>query len=98
MQVIDAGHTYELANVDGGVQTLQFIRKEEKDGKLETMIDGTTNEEVVEVLIDRLTFLNEKLYSPHNDAAINGLKAVRETLERRTADRKNRGVEGTTQA
>jgi len=97
----DAGHTYELDNVDGGVQVLQFIRKEEskeQPGKLETMINGTTNEAVLDVLIDRLNFLYEKLPDDFTKNAIMHLEAALQSLKDRTADREARSVEGTNQA
>lgn len=96
--VPDAGHTYELENVEGGMQTLQFIRKEEKDGKLETMINGTTNEAVIAVLIDRLEYLHAKLPDTYTEEAIAALRAAFDNLNKRTADRKAREVEGTSAA
>lgn len=97
MIVKDQGHTYELANLDGGFQTLQFIRKDNADenGKLITMINGTTNEEVFAVLIDRIEFLNGKMYSEYNDEALKGLKSALSALEARTAHRVSNGIEGT---
>jgi cell division protein YceG involved in septum cleavage len=98
MKVLGMGHTYELDNVESGIQTLQFIRKEEKDGKLETMINGTTNEQVIAVLIDRTKFLDEKNPSDFNKDAIQNLEAALLAFQNRTADRESRGVEGTVQA
>ena len=62
MQVITTGHKYELASFEGGpAQTLQFIEKvptAEGSKELRTVNDGTTNEEVLKVLIDRLQYLS----------------------------------------
>lgn len=57
--------------------------------------NGTTNEEVLRVLIDRIKFLNEKLSSEENFAVIDNLQRALFWLEKRTADRAARGVEGT---
>lgn len=99
----DQGYTYELDNVDGGQpQTLQFIRKvptTPNDGSpLETMINGTTNEAVIDVLIDRIKFLDDIMHSDFNTDAIQHLEAALLALQNRTADREARSVEGTSQA
>ena len=77
---------------------LQFIRKTvSKDGGdgLVTMQDGTTNEEVLLMLIDRLRFLNDLLQCRESAIAITKAQETLMWLELRTADRKRRGVEGT---
>lgn len=96
-KVIDEGHQYELDNIDGGTQTLQFIRKEpEDDGvTLKTMINGTTNEAVLGVIINRLAYLNEVLPDSFTKEAIDHCEAALHALEARTEDRQGRGVEGT---
>lgn len=90
------------------VETLQFIEKvpessnptnpknfglPDKHG-LVTVHDGTTNEEVLAVLIDRLNFLNEKFPSPYNQLALSGLTSALAALNLRTHDRQRRDVEG----
>ena len=65
------------------------------DDTLEELDDGTTTEEVIMVLMDRLTFLNAKLPSAHNTRAIFNLRRALDELHARTADRVRRGVEGT---
>lgn len=103
--VTDAGHTYELPYVEVPTNsdtpssvTLQFIHKEEQEGKLVTMINGTTTETVIDVLIDRMQFLDEKLASEYNKDVIQHLNAALLALQNRTADREQRAVEGTNQA
>lgn len=98
--VLDAGHSYELHNLESGVQTLNFIKKEkgEEGEELKTVQDGTTNEIVLRVLIDRLGVLNTKLPDAHTEKAIALITEALAELEARTADRKERGVEGTHQA
>lgn len=98
-EVIGEGHEYALPSVEGGAdsQVLRFIKKEVDDSTntFVTVHDGTTNEAVIEVLIDRLTFLNAKMPSEHNEVAIDRLKDALRALEARTAERVERGVEGT---
>lgn len=58
IRVIRPGHTYQLPNFENkdGFQILQFIEKEPKfpgSTELITINDGTTNEAVLEMLIDR---------------------------------------------
>ena len=63
MKVNVEGHQYELSNFEkkeNPGQILQFIHKEPKEEgstELITISDGTTNEEVLEVLINRMNFL-----------------------------------------
>ena len=84
-----------------GCQTLQFIEKmpvnqnpEKVNFGLETVNNGTTNEEVLAVLIDRLQFLNGKFPCRENSIALTKLDEALLWLNKRTADRKARGVEG----
>lgn len=99
MQVIEPGHTYELANVQEGTQTLQFIQKDAKEGsdELEVVKDGTTNEEVLAVLVNRMEYLDGRVPSDANKAVIACLQQAITLLEQRTHERQERGVEGTSQ-
>jgi hypothetical protein len=97
--VIEEGHVYSLHGVEKGAegaQGLVFIKKEVDDttNVLVTAHDGTTNEAVLEVLIDRLTFLNRRVPSEHNETAIDRLNDALRALRARTEDRVERGVEG----
>lgn len=83
--------------MDGGTNELNFIHKEEKNGELVTVSNGTTNEEVLRVLIDRMTFLQAKAPCRENAIVITKLEESLMWLEKRTADRVSRGVEGTHQ-
>ncbi len=97
MNILDPGHCYKLDLFDDsteGIQ-LQFIKKEEVDGELKTTVNGTTNEEVIKALVDRLRFLQKRLASRENAIVITKLEEALMWLEKRTADRKERGVEGT---
>lgn len=97
MKPITPGHKYQLNNFEApqAFQLLQFI---EKDAGMNTLHDGTTNEEVLEMLIDRLRFLGEKLPCRENAIAITKLEEAQLWLLKRTADRRSRGVEGTAKA
>ncbi len=104
MTVLRPGHRYSLANLptetsaNAPKQEIQFIEKQPKVGgalgELETVIDGTTNEEVIEVLIDRLNNMGAKFPSRENSLAITKLEESLMWLNRRTANRKARNVEG----
>ncbi len=99
MKILTPGHKYELANfekVAAAGQVLQFIQKEGEP--LKTVKDGTTNEEVLAMLVDRLQFLNKKLPSLDTQIAISRCEDALLWLKKRTQDRKARGVEGTHKA
>ena len=83
--VTDPGHTYTLS--DG--TEVEFIKRQ--NGEL--IHDGTTNEELIEVLLDRMEFLNEKFPCLENIQAIKHLASALEWLNKRTALRTAQGVE-----
>ena len=101
MNVIVAGHRYMLENFeqagkDG--QTIRFIHKEPVSKgslTLKTMEDGTTNEEVITVLIDRMNYLQKKMPCKNNEVVIKNLTASLALLQDRTAKRIVAKVEGT---
>lgn len=105
MKTLTPGHKYEFENFeakDKPGQTIQFIEKMPLPANtagapatLVTVNDGTTNEEVLAVLIDRLKFLGAKLPSRENSIAITKCEEALMWLEKRTSERKARGVEGT---
>lgn len=98
MKTLTTGHKYELASFEGGpAQALQFIEKEPVylgSKELRLVNDGTTNEEVIAVLIDRIQFLNAKFPCRENSIVITKLEEALMWLNKRTNDRKARGVEG----
>lgn len=99
MKILTPNHKYELANFENpnnSGQVLQFIEKVyEGYGPIRTVNDGTTNEEVLRVLIDRLRGLGDKLPCRENSIAITKCEEALMWLDKRTADRKARGVEAT---
>lgn len=105
MKVKTEGHTYELSNFEDKdlTQRLQFIHKEPMvvaallpttSGEMRTISDGTTNEEVLEVLIDRMNYLQAKFHCRENAIVITKLEESLMWLNKRTADRVKRNVEG----
>lgn len=63
MKVIVPGHRYEAAHLDGnGVQIIQFVDRGHGNDT-----EGTTCQELVRVLIDRVQFLEKELPSEFND-------------------------------
>lgn len=94
------GHQYEMSNFENKNQQgqiLQFIHKEPKEEgstELVTISDGTTNEEVLEVLIDRMNFLQSKFPCRENAIVITKLEESLMWLNKRTQDRMKRNVEG----
>ena len=101
MIILTPGHKYELANFEQPAttgQVLQFIEKEPDPhgGDVPiTVNDGTTNEEVLKVLINRMQHLNAKLPNRETSIAITHCEDALLRLEKRTSDRTARGVEGT---
>lgn len=100
MNVIEPGHSYELYNFEQNIpelnQVIHFINKVQVGSgpELKTIRDGTTNEEVLLMLIDRLQYLYDKFPSRETAIAKTKIEESLMWLEKRTRDRKSRGVEG----
>jgi len=100
MKILVPGHRYVLDNFEDkqvAGQQLQFIHKEpieQGNPKMTTISDGTTNEEVLAVLIDRMQFLQDRFPCRENAIVITNLEESLMWLNKRTADRLQRGVEG----
>lgn len=84
-KTIDPGHTYLVE----GEQHIHFIKR--TDGVL--IHNGTTNEELLEVLIDRTEFLNAKFPCIENDLALINMRSALQFFNSRTAKRVTQGVE-----
>lgn len=101
IKVVDEGHHYTLQNHEAATeQDVFFIKKEpvaEGSTEIKLVQEGTTNEAVLQMLINRLQVLNEKFPSEYNDTALNHLESALSALYARTADREKRDVEGTHQ-
>lgn len=100
MKVITEGHLYEVVNFENKYHQGQFIQfiqkqpKEEGSTELVTISDGTTTEDVMAVLIDRLKFLQSKFPCKENAMSITKMEEALMWQEKRTADRIKRQVEG----
>lgn len=100
MKVLTPGHEYELdyfENKDRPGQVIQFIEKVPimpGSPELMTVNDGTTNEDLLRVLIDRMNSMQAKFPCRENAIATTHFETGLLWLEKRTADRKIRGVEG----
>lgn len=99
MKTLTPGHKYELGNFEGKDkpgQIIQFIEKVKRDGtdELVTVNDGTTNEEVLKMLIDRMQSLYDKFPSEETACSISHLKSALYAQQSRTYERSQRGVEG----
>ena len=90
MKVVDPGRVYELAAGNG----LAFLQK---DGG-HVLRNGTTNEEVLEVLIDRVTEAYQALPCQETIRALFLLREALAAFQARTARRQDARVEGTRQA
>jgi hypothetical protein len=100
MIILTEGHKYIAKNFENPSdgQTIQFIEKQPKEEgstELITVNDGTTNEELLVVLLNRLNYLNGKFPCRENSIAITKLDEALLWLNKRTADRVARNVEGT---
>ena len=96
MKILKPGHSYRLASADesGPSQDIDFVRGPAE--ARESM--GTTNEEVLCMLIDRMKFLNSEVPCEESEIVIHNLESALLALHVRTMNRKSRGVEGTNQA
>ena len=82
MKVLKEGHLYELdmfedINMDLSNQKIQFIEKEPitlGSTQLVTINNGTTNEEVLSMLIDRMNYLQGKFPCRENAIVITKLE------------------------
>lgn len=83
---IDAQHIYKLE----GNQHVRFMKKQ--DGQL--VYEGTTNEELIGILLHRIEGLNQKFPCFENVKAMAGLVMAQNALNERTKGRVERGVEG----
>lgn len=91
--VIDAGHAYDLASLDGEYsQTLTFVKR--CDPERPWMFPGNTNaypgatlQIVIRVLIDRIDYLQKQVWCPENSISTKLLQLVLWLLEFRAARR-----------
>jgi hypothetical protein len=78
MDIIESGYRYRVYDMKGeNPQDITFTRR--TSGGFES---GTTNEEIVDVLIARMYSLNAGKPTPENQCVIILLKAIRQLLSR----------------
>jgi len=79
MEADKKGVVYRLYNFKSGTyQSLRFTEK--VDGE---HIPGTTNEEVVEMLVARFEYLNQRAWSVENELILSLLHVIKNALRRR---------------
>jgi len=82
MKVLKEGTEFELANFNGDTtQLIRFTEKIPTGG----YSNGTTNEEVVDMMIERFYHLQKSRYSSENQHIIFLLKDIRRLLKKRLA-------------
>lgn len=102
MKIVKPGHKYEAAHfVDKNAFTvIQFVEKEPSSPgstDLKLVNDGVTNEELLEVVLNRLNYLQAAFPCRENAVAITNIQQGLLWLNERTRQRKERNVEGTNQ-
>ena len=92
MKVLNRGHVYKLNNNKSPSHSiLTFFKDKKINGE---GFDGTTNQEVLRALIDRIKFLDSQKPHPVNDEVINCLRKAIVLHEQRHLDRLlEKGVE-----
>jgi hypothetical protein len=77
--VIDPGHTFALARLDGpGEEALRFVKRigEHYPGNAAPAYPGTTLQEVMRAIISRAEYVNRQIPCAETDAAIGLLRAA----------------------
>ncbi len=96
MKVIDPGHVYELESLDGEFpQTLTFVKRE--GPKFPGNVGhhpGTTLQDVLRALLDRMHYLQNQIPCEENHQVITDLEDAIYVLEARAAARHGRSLEG----
>ena len=96
IEVIDAGHRYDLASIDGLTgNRLQFVKRCDLKnparfpGNLNAY-PGTTMQIVIRVVLDRIQYLQNQIWCPENAVITKLLQAALWLLEFRAARRHKR--------
>ena len=106
MKVIDPGHIYELTELDGNSPRIQFDIPGYSDWPLNRLVfvkregerypgnvghhPGTTMQEVIRALIDRLKYVDGQAWHSTNEATTHHLRQALLSLEFRAADQHGR--------
>lgn len=97
-KTLTPGHKYAALHFENkdAFTEIQFIEKRKtEDGKFVTVNDGTTVEELLTILINRIGFLNSKNPCRENTITLTKLEEALMWQIKRTVDRAKRKVEGT---
>lgn len=94
--VFNANHEYIVSAVNS---TIDYAKVSFQKGPIkENGVNGCHNEDLIAIVLDRLQCLNQGDFKcRENSIAITKLEEAMMWLNKRTADRKSRGVEGTSQ-
>lgn len=94
MKILDAGHTYELDQLDGHGYTREVLNFVKRAGPgypgNSNPHPGTNIQEVLRALIDRVKYLNHQIPCQENDMLIANLRHSIYLLEVRAARRHGR--------
>lgn len=102
-QAFNANHKYEVRQTPLEGATISeneiYAKVNFQKGPIkENGVNGCHNEDLIAIVIDRLQCLNQGDFAcRENSIAITKLEEAMMWLNKRTADRKARGVEGTSQ-
>jgi len=92
MKAIDPGHTYELTELGGGTQKIQFIKRSGDAVQYDHEHPGLQVQEVLRMLIDRTKYLNAILPCVETDEALQHLRMALFMYEVRAYRRKQEEV------
>lgn len=94
MRVLDLGHTYELDTLDGGgTELLLFVKRNNPPEKFpgnKSAYPGTTIQEVMRAVIDRLKYVNNQVPCEETALSVEKARSIIWLLEKRAAQRHNR--------
>ncbi len=97
MKVLDEGHNYLLNNLDGlqSQQILTFVKRCDLENTKKfpgnfNSYPGTTLQNVIRALLNRMRYLQNQIYAPENSLIIFFLKSSLWLLEFRAARRHKR--------
>jgi hypothetical protein len=96
MEVLDPGHKYKLNTLDGDdEQILRFVKRNDPPQKYPGNTDaysGTTTQDVMRCLIDRMEYVENQAHNPVNLMIANLLRMCIWLLEARAAEKKNKAL------
>lgn len=92
MEIIDAGHEYDLDSYDGGQPVrLTFVKREGEGYPFNVgHHPGTNCQETIRALIDRVQYLQRQIPCKENPIVIDHLRAALWQFEQRAAERHGR--------